>query len=81
MAWRGKSCEAEGVGKDLPGGKGSEGSNKSVQPCQQGYEDDKESQLLGWERRLGLVEKSIENLWIRIEKELFLNHCMSWRNC
>ena len=31
------------------------------QPCRQGDDDDVGNQLLGWEQRLGLVEKSIEN--------------------
>ena len=34
------------------------------QPRQQGDEDDGENQLLGWEHRLGLVERFIENVWI-----------------
>ena len=34
------------------------------QTQQQADDDDGENQLLGWERRLGLVEKSIEKVWI-----------------
>ena len=49
------------------------------QSCQQGDNDDGESQLLRWAWRLGLTEKSSENIWIRIGEELFLNHCMPWQ--
>ena len=34
------------------------------QPRRQGDDDDAENQLLGWERREGLVESSIKNAWI-----------------
>ena len=50
------------------------------QPRQQGDDDDIGNQLLGWEQRLGLVEKSIENIWIQSGEELFWIHYMSWQN-
>ena len=37
---------------------------KVHQPRQQGDDDDVGNQLPGWERKLGLVGKSIENIWI-----------------
>ena len=36
------------------------------QPRLQGDDDDRENQPLGWEQRLGLTQKFIENIWIRI---------------
>ena len=39
------------------------------QPCRKGEDVDAGNQLLGWEQRLRLVKRSIENIWIRIEEE------------
>ena len=49
-------------------------------PRRQGDDDDVGNQLPGWEQRLGLVGKSIENVWIRFREELFWTHYMSWQN-
>ena len=61
LARRGNFCEggAEAVANS-PGSRGSD-SSTDHQPRRQG-DDDVGNQLLGWEQRLGLVEKSIENI-------------------
>ena len=47
------------------------------QPRRKGDDNDVGNQLLGLEQRLGLVERSIENVWIQIGEKLFWNHYMS----
>ena len=61
MAWRGNSCESGArIHLDV------EDLTVQIndhQPQQQRDDDEVGNQLLGWERRLRLVERSIENVW------------------
>ena len=70
LARRENSCEAEveAVGKDSPGGGGSESSINDHQPRQQGDDDVGENHLLRWERRLWLVEWSLENFGSELDR-------------
>ena len=82
MAWRGNSFEsgAEAVGSIHLEVEDLKVQINDLKSHPQGDDDDVGNQLLGWERRLGQVERSIENVWIRIGEELFWIPYMSWRN-